>query len=75
MKSDKGQDRICCEAMSLQLNWTCAIHTSPQECPDALIGHFRALGRYGLYVHDGGSSWVEIHFCPWCGARLSNLAS
>jgi hypothetical protein len=21
-------------------------------------------------VHDGGSSVVEIAFCPWCGSKL-----
>jgi hypothetical protein len=26
--------------------------------------------EYGLPVSDGGSSFVCIRFCPWCGARL-----
>jgi hypothetical protein len=25
---------------------------------------------YGLYVHDGGSSVIEILYCPWCGKKL-----
>jgi hypothetical protein len=27
-------------------------------------------GLYGLIVHDGGSSTIQIYFCPWCGERL-----
>jgi hypothetical protein len=23
-----------------------------------------------MIVHDGGSSFIEISFCPWCGAKL-----
>ncbi|WP_404900450.1 hypothetical protein PV791_04820 [Priestia filamentosa] len=25
---------------------------------------------YGLIVHDGGSSTIEMSFCPWCGKKL-----
>jgi Domain of unknown function (DUF6980) len=57
--------------MSAQLSWHCDHHPHPQECPDALVGYFPGSGRFGLYVHDGGSSFVEIQFCPWCGYRLA----
>lgn len=30
-----------------------------------------ASKEYGLIVHDGGTSYVAIRFCPWCGVRLS----
>ena len=60
----------CCDSMANQLNWSCDTHASPSECPDALIGRF-ADGRVGLFVHDGGTSHIEIKYCPWCGARLS----
>ncbi|WP_419964797.1 DUF6980 family protein [Pelomonas caseinilytica] len=26
--------------------------------------------EYGIAVVDGGSSFIEIHYCPWCGKRL-----
>jgi len=26
--------------------------------------------EYGLKIFDGGTSYLEIHFCPWCGSRL-----
>jgi hypothetical protein len=61
----------CCDKMRAQLGWPCDRHRHPEECPDALVGHFPNSRRFGLYVHDGGSSFVEIHFCPWCGHSLA----
>ena len=55
--------------MDDDLAQTCDIHESRYDCPDALIQFVE--GRYGLIVHDGGSSFIEISFCPWCGSRLS----
>ncbi len=26
--------------------------------------------EYGIKIIDGGSSYLEINFCPWCGSRL-----
>ena len=65
------ESQPCCEKMRAHLNWACSDHRSALECPDALIGRFGATGRYGLYIHDGGSSFLEIDFCPWCGAPLA----
>jgi hypothetical protein len=55
--------------MNYDLAQTCDVHESRYDCPDALV-HFLG-GRYGLIVNDGGSSFIEISFCPWCGARLA----
>jgi hypothetical protein len=60
----------CCDSMAAQLNWSCDKHSSPSECPDALVGRF-AADRFGLLIHDGGTSHVEISDCPWCGALLN----
>ena len=27
-------------------------------------------GTFGLPIHDGGTSMIEIKFCPWCGENL-----
>jgi hypothetical protein len=27
-------------------------------------------GTYGIPIHDGGSSVIEITYCPWCGTKL-----
>jgi hypothetical protein len=60
---------ICCERMDDDLNRTCDLHADRAACPDALIS--RGRNGYGLIIHDGGSSVIEIFFCPWCGTRLS----
>jgi len=60
----------CCKAMAAQLNWACDDHASRSDCPDALVGRFPD-NRIGLLVHDGGTAYVEIEYCPWCGARLN----
>jgi len=56
--------------MLRQLNWNCEDHPSLADCPDALVGRFGKRGNYGLFIRDGGSSHVEIAYCPWCGTRL-----
>ena len=63
-------DRHCCEEMRLQVELVCDQHPDPHDCPDALVGYSPRFREYGLYVHDGGSSWLGIRFCPWCGSRL-----
>jgi hypothetical protein len=47
----------------------CPDHPDRFDCPDALI-HVAEEGSYGIIVHDGGSSWIEIDFCPWCAAPV-----
>lgn len=60
----------CCAEMRHELDRSCATHgADPFACPDRVI--YRATdGRFGLIVHDGGSSWYEINHCPWCGINL-----
>ena len=58
----------CCDRMDYDLSQTCDFHGSRQDCPDALIDVHE--GRYALIVHDGGSSSIQIAFCPWCGSCL-----
>jgi hypothetical protein len=59
----------CCEIMRSQMNWKCEQHTDPIDCPDALIGRVGKNKTLGLLIHDGGSSFIPINYCPWCGAR------
>jgi hypothetical protein len=59
----------CCDRMNLDLNYRCERHPNRNDCPDALVKVVQ--NRYFLIVHDGGSSGVEINFCPWCGTKLS----
>lgn len=60
----------CCERMSAQANMTCEKHPNPFECPDVLIHYSPKFDEYGLVIHDGGSSSIQIQFCPFCGNEL-----
>jgi len=56
----------CCETLRDRVNEVCVEHDN--ECPDILV--IRTTRGYGLPIRDGGSSYVEIMFCPWCGQRV-----
>jgi hypothetical protein len=48
----------------------CDRHPDRFDCPDCLVAKSEISGAYGLIIHDGGSSFVQIDFCPWCGTKL-----
>ena len=56
--------------MARNLLFDCDIHTNIFECLDVLIKYSSQFDEYGLIIHDGGNSLVEIYFCPWCGEKL-----
>lgn len=37
---------------------------------DAVIIHTHGRNEFGIPIHDGGSSYIRINFCPWCGSWL-----
>ena len=49
----------CCELMTEYLKY--------KEIPIIYIPKVR---EYGIRVLDGGSSCIELEFCPWCGKKL-----
>lgn len=58
--------------MRLELARVCDIHESdPWGCADRVIVKLRN-NEYGLIIHDGGSAFYGIKFCPFCGTRLGN---
>jgi hypothetical protein len=56
--------------MASNINHRCDQHSSPYDCPDHLIVYIFKFDEYGIIVHDGGSSKLNIYFCPWCGTKL-----
>ncbi|WP_419880834.1 DUF6980 family protein [Peribacillus sp. B-H-3] len=60
----------CCSNMTDRVNYICRKHADPFDCPDTLIFYSSKFDEYGLIVHDGGSSCIDISFCPWCGTKL-----
>ncbi|MFN7138659.1 MAG: DUF6980 family protein [Limisphaerales bacterium] len=60
----------CCTRMAEAITSSCELHPDRFNCPDALIHYSPRSRGYGIIVHDGGSSFVTITFCPWCGTPL-----
>lgn len=56
--------------MTYRVNYVCKQHGDPFDCPDNLIFYSSKFDEYGIIVHDGGSSFIVISFCPWCGTKL-----
>jgi hypothetical protein len=62
--------RHCCERMEEGLKLDCSQHEDVFGCPDTLLYYSDRSDEYGLIVHDGGTSYIVIGYCPWCGAKL-----
>lgn len=60
----------CCTEMSEHIQFECAIHRDPFECPDQIILFDEEDNEYAFIIHDGGTSTIGIDFCPWCGSKL-----
>ncbi|WP_081813389.1 DUF6980 family protein [Methylobacter tundripaludum] len=60
----------CCETMNYWANLKCSEHPDVFACPDNVVFFKSRPRKYGLIVHDDGSSFIEIKFCPWCGSSL-----
>lgn len=56
--------------MDEQLRFDCDTHNDPFDCPDQLILYNEKFDEYSIIIHDGGTSSVNIEFCPWCGKKL-----
>lgn len=63
----------CCENLERNATLNCEFHEDEFDCPDCLIYYSKKLKEYGIIIHDGGSSFSVINFCPWCGKQLSEL--
>lgn len=66
----EGAVQHCCDDMQEQVDSSCTQCDSRFDCPDCLIHYLPRFREYGIMVHDGGTSFVTISFCPWCGHEL-----
>ena len=56
----------CCEQME-RLSY---VNDNAFENPDNLIYYNEVFDEYGMIIHDGGTSYILIHYCPWCGKKF-----
>jgi Domain of unknown function (DUF6980) len=59
-----------CKEMKAQLEMRCDLHIDSFECADRLVIYNSRFDEYGLIIHDGGTSYSVIQYCPWCGEKL-----
>ena len=69
-KESRMDHKHCCQTMQDHVEHQCDQHADPFDCPDHLICYSPQFDEYGIIIHDGGSSYITVKFCPWCGARL-----
>jgi hypothetical protein len=48
---------LCCAAMA-------------EHITDNTIKYYPKFREYGIPIIDGGTSFIEILYCPWCGQQL-----
>ena len=63
----------CCETMNYHLDFKCDIHKDDFDCPDKIIYLSKKNKEFGIIIHDGGSSYIKIKYCPWCGSKLKKF--
>jgi hypothetical protein len=56
--------------MAGEVERKCEDHPDPFDCADHIVYYSKQLGEYGIPIHDGGSSYSLINYCPWCGTKL-----
>jgi hypothetical protein len=71
-KGKTMKKKFCCGSMKYHFELKCAKHPDPWDigCPDYKVVFMKKSRVYALPVRDGGSSFIIIKFCPWCGKRL-----
>lgn len=65
-----SEPRYCCDELRTRSTLSCGHHAEPFDCADVLLIWSACHDTWGLPVRDGGGSFIEIEFCPWCAADL-----
>ncbi|WP_211290371.1 DUF6980 family protein [Flavobacterium croceum] len=61
--------------MKYHSEFKCDIHKDDFDCPDKIIYSTKKNKEFGIIIHDGGTSFIKIKFCPWCGKKLKNKSN
>ncbi len=62
--------KFCCKDMKNHIECKCATHDNVFACCDHLLYYNNVVDEYGIIIHDGGSSYLHILYCPFCGTKL-----
>lgn len=61
----------CCLDMAFHLIEDKNSKSSRQINYDSVITKTHRKKEFGLPIHDGGTSFIKINYCPWCGHKLN----
>ncbi len=62
--------KYCCNWMKYFSETSCSTHADRFDCADNLIHYSKSHRKFGVIIHDGGSSFMTFNFCPWCGTKV-----
>lgn len=60
----------CCDDLKFEITRSCELHENPYDCPDVIVLRIGYGDTVGMPIHDGGRSWIQITYCPWCGEKF-----
>ena len=63
--------KYCCISMAYYLIEDKESKKNGEINYDSVITHHKKEKTFGIPIHDGGSSYIKIKFCPWCGKQLN----
>ena len=62
--------KTCCTKIRFFANKRHEANKNIFDDPDVLLVYVEKFDEYGIIIHDGGSSYILIDYCPWCGKKL-----
>ncbi|NIK93271.1 hypothetical protein GZ212_14005 [Mangrovimonas sp. CR14] len=71
-KNKFDSESICCLKMADQIFESLDKKGNIKYGDVDVVINKRTDGTYGIPIHDGGTSIIEINFCPWCGQNLTD---
>ena len=68
IKNGHNPSDFPCVHIAYHSTISCDEHDDPWECPDITL--VKTENGYGIPIRDGGSSYIGIKYCPWCGIEI-----
>ncbi len=62
--------KYCCVDMAYHLIEDKLANKKGEIDYDSVMKYDKSHKSFGIPIHDGGSSYIAIRFCPWCGKKL-----
>ena len=62
--------KYCCLDMAFRLIEDKVSKGKEEINYDSVMTHYKKGKTFGIPIHDGGSSFIKINYCPWCGKKL-----